>query len=40
MRAQSLLDETTQAYLSGVAIFTDSMLEDSDWTIYRQRWSN
>ncbi|MEM9951342.1 MAG: hypothetical protein AAF846_07075 [Chloroflexota bacterium] len=40
VRAQSLLDETTQVYLSGVAIFTDSMLEDSDWTIYRQRWSN
>ncbi|MGJ3239492.1 MAG: hypothetical protein ACFE0Q_12350 [Anaerolineae bacterium] len=37
-RASNLLDETSRLYLGGVALFTDRILGDADWTIYRQRW--
>lgn len=38
-RTASSLDETNRAYLAGVAIFTDRIPSDSEWSIYRQRWS-
>ena len=34
------LDENGREYFSGVAIYTDSLLTDAAWTIYRQRWSH
>lgn len=38
-RSANLLDETNSQFLEGVAIFTDELPGDEDWTIYRQRWT-
>lgn len=38
-RASNDLDETNSFLLTGVAIFTDDLLTQRDWNIYRQRWS-
>lgn len=37
--AADALDDTTRGYFEGVAIYTDSLLTEADWTVYRQRWS-
>ncbi|GAB5492402.1 MAG: hypothetical protein Phog2KO_26170 [Phototrophicaceae bacterium] len=39
VRSANLLDETNSQVLAGVAIFTDELLSDAEWSIYRQRWS-
>ncbi len=39
VRSANALDETNAGFLSGVAIFTDHILSDDEWSIYRQRWS-
>lgn len=39
VRSANALDETSAGFLSGVAIFTDHILSDDEWSIYRQRWS-
>lgn len=39
VRSADLLDETNSQVLAGVAIFTDRLLSDEEWSIYRQRWS-
>lgn len=38
VRSTELLDETNSQFLAGVAIFTDSIPDSRDWTVYRQRW--
>lgn len=39
VRSDEMLDESTRQLLAGVAIFTDHILSDEEWTIYRQRWT-
>lgn len=39
VRSANQLDDTNTGFLSGVAIFTDHILSDAEWSIYRQRWS-